>query len=171
MAPVIEHPAATPSDPWDATTASRIIAAHATMEGSGLPILHALQEEFGYVPKQAEPLIADALNLSRAEVHGLISFYHDFRRAPPGRHVLKICRAEACQATGGVAMAERLLARLGIGWSGTTADGSLTVDPVYCLGLCGCGPAALLDDEPVARLDDALLAEITADCTRESAAA
>ncbi len=158
MATVIDHPAA--PGRWDASLAATIIAAHASMEGAGLPILHALQHEFGYVPRQSEPLIADALNLSRAEVHGLISFYHDFRRAPPGRHVLKICRAEACQASGAVGMAERLLARLGIAWGGTTADGSLTIDPVYCLGLCGCGPAALLDEEPVARLDDRALSDI-----------
>ena len=159
MSTVIEHPGAIGR--WDADAAARIIGSHLAMEGPGLPILHALQAEFGYVPRQAEPLIADALNLSRAEVLGLISFYHDFRRAPPGRHVLKVCRAEACQATGGVAMAERLLGTLGIGWHGTTADGSLTVDPVYCLGLCNCGPAALFDDEPVARLDDAILARLT----------
>ncbi len=140
---------------WDATLAGEIIAAHVGLEGAALPILHALQEEFGYVPKQSEPMIADALNVSRAEVHGVISFYHDFRRTPPGRHVLKVCRAEACQSVGAAAMADRLLARLGMAWGGTTRDGSLTVEPTFCLGLCACGPAALLDGEPLARLDDA----------------
>ncbi len=151
---------------WDAALAADIIAAHAGMEGAALPILHALQDEFGCVPKQSEPMIADALNLSRAEVHGVISFYHDFRRAPPGRHVLKLCRAESCQSNGGVDMADRLLARLGLDWGGTTADRSLTVEAVYCLGLCACSPAALLDGEPVARLDDAKLETMAAEARR-----
>lgn len=136
------------------------------MEGAALPILHALQEEFGYVPKQSEAMIADALNLSRAEVHGVISFYHDFRRAAPGRHILQVCRAEACQAVGAATMADRLLARLGVAWGGTTEDGGLTVEPTFCLGLCACGPAALLDGEPLARLDDAKLLEATEEARR-----
>jgi formate dehydrogenase subunit gamma len=151
---------------WDATLAGEIITAHCGMEGAALPILHALQEEFGYVPKQSEAMIADALNVSRAEVHGVISFYHDFRRAPPGRHVLKLCRAESCQSNGGVELADRLLARLGIDWGGTTADRSLTVEPVYCLGLCACSPAALLDGEPMARLNDAKLDTMAAEARR-----
>ena len=108
------------------------------------------------------PLIADALNLSRAEVHGIVSFYHEFRQTPPGRHVLHLCRAEACQAMGGAALARSLLDRLGIGWGETTPDGRLTVLPVYCLGLCACGPSALLDDEPIGELTSATLAEIAA---------
>lgn len=151
---------------WDAALAAEIITAHAGMEGAALPILHALQDEFGCVPKQSEPMIADALNLSRAEIHGVISFYHDFRRAPPGRHVLKLCRAESCQSNGGVELAERLLARLGLDWGGTTADRSLTVEAVYCLGLCACSPSALLDGEPVARLDDAKLETMSAEARR-----
>ena len=132
-----------------------------------MPILHALQEVFGYVPKACDAMIADTLNLSRAEVHGIISFYHDFRRAPPGRHVLKLCRAEACQSRGATAQSEQLLTELGIAWGGTTADGALTIEPTYCLGLCACGPAALLDGEPLALLDDAALA----DTVREARAA
>jgi formate dehydrogenase subunit gamma len=151
---------------WDAALAGEIITAHAGMEGAALPILHALQDEFGCVPKQSEPMIADALNVSRAEVHGVISFYHDFRRAPPGHHVLKLCRAESCQSNGGVELADRLLARLGIDWGGTTADRSLTVEPVYCLGLCACSPAALLDGEPMARLNDAKLETMAAEARR-----
>ena len=151
---------------WDAAFAAEIIAAHAGMEGAALPILHALQEEFGYVPKQSEPMIANALNVSRADLHGVISFYHDFRRAAPGRHVLKLCRAEACQSAGVAAMADRLLARLGIEWGGTTRDGSLTVEPAYCLGLCACAPNALLDDEPYARLDDGALHEMVEEARR-----
>jgi formate dehydrogenase subunit gamma len=140
---------------WDAAQAEAIIAAAAPQPGALLPMLHDLQAAFGCVPDEAVPRIALALNLSRAEVFGVISFYHDFRRAPPGRHVLKLCRAEACQAVGGAALAERTLARLGVDWHGTTPDGAVTVEPVFCLGLCACGPAALVDEAPLGRLDEA----------------
>jgi formate dehydrogenase subunit gamma len=149
-------------DSWDVTQAKAIIDAHAELPGAALPILHALQDRFGYIPDPAVPLIADALNISRAEMHGIVSFYHDFRHAAPGRHILRLCRAEACQSTGGTALATALLDRLGIPWGGTTTDGRLTVLPVYCLGLCACGPAALLDGEPIGELDAAKLAEIAA---------
>jgi formate dehydrogenase subunit gamma len=145
--------------PWDAVRAKTIVSEHATLEGPMLPILHALQQEFGYVDEAAAPLIASVLNLTRAEVHGVITFYHDFRHEPAGRHVLKLCRAEACQSMGGEALAQNLLARLGIEWGGTTPDSELTVQPVYCLGLCACSPAALLDDEPIGRLDAESLVE------------
>ena len=128
-----------------------------------LPILHALQEEFGYIDEAAEPLIAEVLNITRAEVHGVVTFYHDFRRAPAGRHVLKLCRAEACQAAGGDALAARAEACLGMSMGSTAPDGSVTLEPVYCLGLCSVGPSAMLNGRVVARLDqgrlDALLAE------------
>ena len=131
-----------------------------------LPILHALQEEFGYIDEAAEPLIADALNITRAEVHGVVTFYHDFRRRPAGRHVLKLCRAEACQAAGGDPLAARAETRLGVAMGTTAADGSVTLEPVYCLGLCSVAPSAMLDGRVVARLDerrfDALLAEAQA---------
>jgi formate dehydrogenase subunit gamma len=148
-------------EPWSAKRATAIISDHLALEGATLPILHALQHAFGYVPADAVPLIADALNLSRAEVHGCISFYHDFRREPAGRHQLKICRAEACQAVGADALYEQVKKRLGIGWHETTPDGRVTLEPVFCLGLCACGPAALVDDVPVARADvDALEASV-----------
>lgn len=139
-------------EPWNAERATGIIFAHRHREGATLPILHALQDVFGYVDSGAVPLIADALNLSRAEVHGCISFYHDFRGAPAGRHEVKLCRAEACQATGSDALHREILVRLACGWHETTADGAVTVEPVYCLGLCANGPAALVDGEPVAHL-------------------
>jgi formate dehydrogenase subunit gamma len=142
---------------WDRGRAAEIVAAHAQLDGATLPILHALQSAFGYIDAAAVPLIAEALNLSRAEVHGTASFYHDFRHAPAGRHVLKLCRAEACQASGAAALHARAKGALGVDWHGTTADGSLTLEPVFCLGLCACGPAALLDDEPIGRLDEARL--------------
>ncbi|MCL4186586.1 MAG: formate dehydrogenase subunit gamma [Rhodobacteraceae bacterium] len=141
-----------------------IIAEHAGREGPLLPILLAIQEEWGHLPREALPVVAEALNLTRAEVFGVASFYHDLREAPPGRHVLRLCRAEACQAVGAAALAEAAQARLGIGWGETTADGAVTLEPVFCLGLCACGPAALVDGRPVGRLDalglDALLAEV-----------
>ncbi len=101
-------------EPWDAIRGAEIIAEHARLEGATLVILHALQEAFGYVPEPAIPMVAEALNLSRAEVHGVFTFYHDFRHEPAGRHVLKLCRAEACQAAGGDALAARAEAKLGV---------------------------------------------------------
>ena len=118
-----------------------------------LPILHALQEAFGCVPEVAVPMVAEALNLTRAEVHGIVTFYHDFRREPPGRHVLKICRAEACQAAGCDALAAAAQSRLGIEIGDTTPDGRVTLEAVYCLGLCATAPSAMLDDRVVGRLD------------------
>lgn len=143
-----------------------IIAQHRHLEGPLLPILHALQHAFGHIPPQALAPLAEALTVTKAELHGVISFYHDFREAPAGRHVLKICRAEACQAVGGAALAEGVLKRLGLDWHGTTENNALTVEPVYCLGLCACAPAAMLDERVVGRIDtarmDALLAEVGA---------
>ena len=156
------HPSRFPA--WNAAEAAGIVADHAGLDGAALPILHALQARFGHVPEAAVPLVAEALNLSRAEVHGVVSFYHDFRRHPPGRHTVKLCRAEACQATGAVALADHARRALGVDWHGTTADGAVTMEPVFCLGLCACGPAALVDGEPVSLLDagalDTLLAEL-----------
>ena len=150
-------------EPWDAARAAEIIAGHAKLEGATLVILHALQEAFGYVPEKAVPMIASALNLSRAEVHGVFTFYHDFRHEPAGRHVLKLCRAEACQAAGGDALAARAEARLGIALGNTTADERVTLEPIYCLGLCATAPSAMLDGRVIGRLDwsrlDALIAE------------
>lgn len=139
-------------EPWSENRAAAIIAEHVHLEGATLPILHALQETFGYVDGGAVPLIADALNVSSAEVHGCITFYHDFRRAPAGRHQVKLCRAEACQAMGSDALHAEILTGLGVDWHETTSDGRVTVEPVYCLGLCANGPGALVDDLPVARL-------------------
>jgi len=144
---------------WDPARAEDIIAAHLALEGPLLPILHALQAEFGCVPPDAVPLIARALNLSRAEVHGTVSFYHDFRSAPAGRRVVKVCRAESCQAMGGEAAGRFLLAALDLDWGGTTPDGEVTVEAAYCLGLCAVSPAALVDGEPVGRLDGMTLVE------------
>ena len=148
---------------WNEEAARAVIRDHLGEEGPLLPILHALQENFGFIPREAEPLIADMLNITRAEVHGVISFYHDFRREPTGRHVLKLCRAEACQSMGSEANARRLLDALGLDWGGTTADGRITVEAVYCLGLCATAPSALFDDEPVGRADAATLEAMVAE--------
>jgi formate dehydrogenase subunit gamma len=139
--------------PFDPETASAIIAGFAGREGATLPILHALQEAFGCVPEAAEPMVAEALNLSRAEIHGVVTFYHDFRRTPPGRHVLKLCRAEACQARGGDTLAAEVERGLGTPINSTSTDGRVTFEAVYCLGLCASGPALMLDGRLVARVE------------------
>lgn len=133
------------------------------LEGPLLPILHGIQEEFGHVPQVALPVIAEALNISRAEVHGVVTFYHDYRSHPAGRHVLKVCQAESCQSMGSDAIAAKLKQLLGIGFHETSRDGSVTLEPVYCLGLCACSPAAMLDGEVIGRLDDQKLDEIVAE--------
>jgi formate dehydrogenase subunit gamma len=149
---------------WSSERATEIIRQHADRPGATLPVLHALQGTFGHVPEEAVPLVAQALNLSRAEVHGVVTFYHDFRRTPPGRHVLKLCRAEACQAMGSDDLAKHAERRLGIKLGATTPDGRVTVEAIYCLGLCACAPSAMLDGEVLGRLDatrlDALLTEV-----------
>lgn len=149
-----------------AARAARIIEELRGLEGPLLPILHGLQEEFGHVPAETLPAIAEALNLSRAEVHGVVSFYHDFRRAPAGRHVLRLCRAEACQSMGAEAIAQEVRRVLGVDFHETAADGSVTLEPVYCLGLCACAPSAMLDGEPIGRLDAGTVAEIAAEVRR-----
>ena len=146
-----------PAGDFDEARAAAIIGGLKGLQGATLPILHALQAEFGYVDQRAVPLIADALNLSRAEIHGAVSFYHDFRSAPAGRHVLKICRAEACQAMGVEKLVERLAFAHRLEPGATSADGGLTIENVYCLGNCALSPAALLDGEPVGRLDGAAI--------------
>ena len=153
-------------EPWDATRGAEIIAQHTHLEGATLVILHALQQAFGYVPEPAIPLIASALNLSRAEVHGVFTFYHDFRREPAGRHVLKLCRAEACQAAGGDALTARAEAKLGIAIGNTTADERVTLEPIYCLGLCAIAPSALLDGRVVGRLNEARIDALVAEAQR-----
>lgn len=145
---------------WDEATARDIVRRHEKREGPLLPILHDVQAAFGCIPQLAVPFIAEALNLTRAEVHGVVSFYHDFREAPAGRHVLKLCRAEACQSMNGEAIAQQVLDHFGVEWGGTTPDGRITVEATYCLGLCACAPSAMLDGEPIARLDKAKVGEL-----------
>jgi formate dehydrogenase subunit gamma len=139
-------------EPWNEGRAQAIIASHAGTEGASLPILHHLQGVFGCVPLEVEPIIAASLNLTRAEVHGVVTFYNEFRRTVPGRHMLHLCRAEACQAVGADAVGSHVRSALAVDWHGTSADGAVTLEPVFCLGLCATGPAALLDGKPVGRL-------------------
>jgi formate dehydrogenase subunit gamma len=130
--------------------------------GALLPILHAIQAEQGYVPSNSIPLIADALNISRAEVHGVITYYHHFRQEPAGKHVVQICRAEACQSVGSEALADHAVKQIGCDFHETTKDGSITLEPVYCLGQCACGPAIMINDDVHALVDAAKLDKLLA---------
>jgi formate dehydrogenase subunit gamma len=151
---------------WNSSVASDVIDELKKKPGAMLPILHALQKTFGYIDAEAMPLIAEALNVSRAEVHGVVTFYHDFHIAPPSRHVLKICRAEACQSVGGDRLAERAKVRLNLDFGEATADGRMSLEPVYCLGLCSVAPSAMLDGRIVGRLDDRKLDSLLAEVER-----
>ncbi|MGS2724705.1 formate dehydrogenase subunit gamma [Porticoccus sp. GXU_MW_L64] len=132
--------------------------------GALLPILHAVQGRYGYIPKAAVAVIADSLNLSRAEVHGVISFYHFFRSEQGGEHTLYVCRAEACQSMGSRQLEAYIKEKLAVEYHGTSADGKVTLEPVYCLGNCACSPNVRLDDSVYARMDqskvDKLLSEV-----------
>lgn len=149
-------PTAQQSD-WDTAEAKAVMLRHAGRPGAMLPILHELQAIFGYIHAEAVPLIADALNVSKAEVRGVVSFYHDFRHEPVGRHILKICRAEACQSMGVERVLDHLSAHHGLALGDTTPDRRLTIEAVYCLGNCALSPAALLDDELIGRFDEVRL--------------
>ncbi len=148
--PVAARPAAASDDIENLITGLHLDLA--VEEGALLPLLHAIQEKLGYIPGSAVPQLARLLNLSRAEVHGTLSFYHDFREVPAGRRVLKLCQAEACQARGAREVRAAVERRFGLQLGQTGADGAVTLEPVYCLGLCASGPAALVDGQPVARL-------------------
>ncbi len=138
---------------WDPERVSGIVAGLQHKPGALLPILHAVQNELGYIPPDALPIIAEALNLSRAEVHGVVSFYHTFRDAPAGRHTLQICRAESCQAMGGRDLEAHAKQSLKVDFHQTTADGELTLEPVYCLGNCACSPSVRVDDDIYSHVD------------------
>ncbi len=145
---------------WDAGVIDEIVAGLADKPGALMIVLHAVSERVGYIPAEAVPAIARALNLSRAEVHGVISFYHDFRTERPGRKIIRVCRAESCQAMGAVALAEHIQARLGIIFGQTSANGDFTLEPVYCLGNCACSPAIVVGDDIYGRVDPKRFDEI-----------
>jgi formate dehydrogenase subunit gamma len=148
---------------FSANQARSIIEQHPPVQASLLPILNDVQEAFGYVPQAVVPQIAKALNVSRADVHGVVGFYHDYRAAPVGRHVIKLCRAEACQSMGVEALALQLSEALGLQFGETSADGSVTLEAVYCLGLCACAPAAMIDGELRGRLDAETIVALAAE--------
>lgn len=150
-------------EPWSEERTRAIVSNHTHLEGPLMPILHAVQEAFGFVPEEAVPVIAKELNLSRAEVHGVVTFYHDFRREPAGRTVIKVCRAEACQAMGCETLVKHVEDRLGVECGGTSADGRVTLETIYCLGLCATAPSAMVDGRIVGRLDAAKLDKILAE--------
>jgi formate dehydrogenase subunit gamma len=128
------------------------VESHRDRVGPLLPVLHSIQEKLGYVPQEAVPMIAGAMNLSRAEIHGVMSFYHDFRNEPAGQHIVHLCRAEACQAMGSRELEQHVMNRLGIGYGETTVDGLVTLEPVYCLGNCACTPTIRVNDDIHARV-------------------
>jgi formate dehydrogenase subunit gamma len=141
---------------------SHLVTQFQSVPGGLLPLLHAIQGELGYVPESTVPAIATGLNLSRAEVHGVISFYHDFKTHPVGRHRVQICRAEACQSMGSRQLEAHAKQALGIDYHETTADGSISLEPVYCLGNCACSPSVRINDDIVARVDTARFDELVA---------
>jgi formate dehydrogenase subunit gamma len=147
----------------DSAAVRRIVAEHKGRPGPLLEVLHAIQGELGFVPAGAVPVVAEELNLSRAEVHGVVSFYHFFRRSRPGTHTVSLCQAEACQSMGAQALAQHARARLGIDFHETTPDGTITLEPIYCLGNCACSPAAMIDGQLYGRVTpqrfDALMAQ------------
>ena len=141
---------------------SDLVDQHKDLPGALLPLLHAIQSEVGYVPDSAVATIAGGLNLSRAEVHGVISFYHDFKTQPVGRNTVQICRAEACQSMGSRLLEAHAKETLGIDYHETTADGNITLEPVYCLGNCACSPSVRVNDDIVARVDQDRFDELVA---------
>lgn len=159
-------PATAQADAALTAAIAAIIAVRQDMPGALLPILHEIQDTQGYIPEAAVPAIARALNVSRAEVHGVITFYHHFRQQLPGKHVVQVCRAEACQSVGADALAAHAQRALDCGFHETTIDGQFTLEPVYCLGQCACGPAVMIGETLYGRVDakrfDALVQSLRA---------
>ncbi|MDO6441899.1 formate dehydrogenase subunit gamma [Marinobacter sp. 2_MG-2023] len=140
------------ADDWNPDMVRQDVAALQHEPGAVLPILHAIQNRIGYVPDGAVPIIAEMLQQTRADIHGVISFYHHFRTRPAGSNILEVCRAEACQARGGRTLEHHVQEKLGVGYHQTTADNEFTLEPVYCLGNCACGPSIRLNDEIIGRV-------------------
>jgi len=153
--------------PWTPQLLQELIDALKHKPGALLPILHAIQDHCGYVPREAVPLIADSLQLTRAEVHGVISFYHHFRTTPPGRHVLQVCRAEACQARGARELEQHVKQTLGVDYHQTTGDQEISLEPVYCLGNCTCGPSVRIGDRIIGRVTPERFDRLVADMTTQ----
>lgn len=146
---------------------SRIIAGLKDKPGALLPILHEIQDELGYIPAEAVPVIAKDLNLTRAEVHGVVSFYHHFRSEAPGRHIMRVCQAESCQAMGSVALTASIKQQLGIDFHQTTKDKAFTLEPVYCLGNCALSPAMMVDGDLYGRVTVERFRQVVAETQKE----
>jgi len=151
------------------TLIDQAISSHKDKPGALLPVLHSIQDSVGHIPPESVADIAEALNLSRAEVHGVITFYHHFRQTPPGRHTLQICQAESCQAMGSEALTAHAKSLLGVDFHQTTGDQAISLEPVYCLGNCACSPAVMLDDDVYGRVSNDKLESLIADCRKEIA--
>ena len=149
--------------PQDYEAIEKHIAALQSLPGALLPLLHAIQDDIGYVPELAYPLISTALSLSVAEVHGVVTFYHHFRTHQPGRHILQVCRAESCQALGSDALETHIKNKLGVEFHETTSDGAITLEPIYCLGNCACSPAVMIDEEVYGRVDNKKIDQLISD--------
>lgn len=158
----------TPNDHYQQAVATAI-AQNKTRPGALLPILHAIQDAIGHIPPDAVSAIASELNVSRAEVHGVITFYHYFRQSPPGRHTVQICQAESCQAMGSAKLTDFARETLGIGFHETTQDEAISLEPVYCLGNCACSPSVMIDDEIHGRVSNESLAALLAQARKETA--
>ena len=155
----VKHHASSPLA-WDVEAARRIAEELKGIDGPLLPILHALMERFGHINNEAIVMVADVLNLTRAEVQGVVGFYHDFRREPAGRHVIKVCRAEACQSMGSEDLAGRLERALGVGFGDTSKDRRVTLETVYCLGNCALSPNVMIDGEVYGRASEKKVLDI-----------
>lgn len=150
-------------DPAVRDTVVRIADSLKNKEGALMPVLHGVQDAFGYIPPAAVPVVAERLNLSRAEVHGVITFYHYFRSTPPGRHTVQLCRAESCQAMHSTALEQHAKSRLGIGYHETTTSGAFSLEPVYCLGNCALSPAMMIDGHLYGRVTPQRFDAVVAD--------
>ena len=148
----------------------QLIEQYKTLPGGLLPLLHAIKHALGYIPESTVGSIAKGFNLSRAEVHGVISFYHDFKNTPVGRHTVQVCRAEACQSMGSRQLEAHAKQALGIDYGETTADGAVTLEPVYCLGNCACSPSVRIDDAIYARVDTDLFDDLMSGLLTEEGA-
>jgi formate dehydrogenase subunit gamma len=155
-------------NPQDYKIINRHILQYESMPGALLPLLHAIQDDLGFVPEIAYPLISSALSLSVAEVHGVVTFYHHFRSHKPGRHILQVCRAESCQAMGSEMLELHIKEHLNIDFHETTSDGAITLEPIYCLGNCACSPAVMIDEEVYGRVDNKKIDQLISDLKRAS---
>ena len=155
-------------NPQDYKIINRHILQYQSMPGALLPLLHAIQDDLGFVPEIAYPSISSALSLSVAEVHGVVTFYHHFRSHKPGRHILQVCRAESCQAMGSEMLELHIKEHLNIDFHETTSDGAITLEPIYCLGNCACSPAVMIDEEVYGRVDNKKIDQLISDLKRAS---